>query len=78
VGIIAGDAPEGAATVKVVGGSADGATATVHDGRFALWAPEALKAAITIVALDASGAEIDRVELGAPPKDVVLQEAPRP
>jgi hypothetical protein len=78
VGIIAGDAPGGAATVEVVGGPADGATATVDNGRFALWAPEALKASITLVALDASGAEIERVVLGAPPKDVVPQEAPRP
>ena len=67
VGIIAGDAPEGAATVKVEGGPADGATATVDDGRFALWAPEALDASITLIALDASGGEVERVNLGAPP-----------
>jgi hypothetical protein len=78
VGIIAGDAPDGSATVKVIGGPADGATATVDDGRFALWAPEALKASITLVALDASGAEIDRVELGAPPRDPARPETPRP
>jgi hypothetical protein len=67
VGIIAGDAPDGAATAKVKGGLADGATATVDNGRFALWAPEVMDAPITLIALDASGAEVERVELGAPP-----------
>jgi hypothetical protein len=67
VGIIAGSAPEGAVTVKVEGGPAGGATATVDNGRFALWAPEVMDAAITLIALDASGAEVERVELGAPP-----------
>jgi hypothetical protein len=67
VGIVAGEAPVGAATVRVEGGPADGATATVVDGRFALWAPKALDGPVTLVALDASGAEVARVELGAPP-----------
>lgn len=69
VGIIAGTAPAGAATVEVSGGPADGATSTVADGRFALWAPKALDSATALVARDASGVEIGRVELAAPPTD---------
>lgn len=67
LGIIAGTAPAGATTVKVKGGPADGATATVAAGRFALWAPKALDGAATVVALDASGADLGHVDIAAPP-----------
>lgn len=56
VGIIAGQAPEGTATIKVTGGPADGATATVDHGRFALWAPGSLQDNdISVTALDPAG-----------------------
>jgi hypothetical protein len=67
VGIIAGSAPDGAATVRVKGGAADGATATVEDGRFALWAPGALEQAATVIAVDANGVEVGKVDLVAAP-----------
>ncbi len=81
VGIMAGSAPEGAAKVIVKGGAADGATASVTDGRFALWAPRALDTETTIVALDASGAEIGSVKIsGAPPEGapVMIELEPEP
>ncbi len=67
LGIIAGVAKDGAATVKVVGGAADGATASVVDGRFALWAPSVLGGqAVTVLGLDAGGKEVARQVLFAP------------
>jgi hypothetical protein len=67
VGIVAGSAPDGATAIEVKGGPADGATATVTDGRFALWAPEALDGSTTLVAVDGSGAELGTVNLDAAP-----------
>jgi hypothetical protein len=67
VGIIAGTTPANAATIAVAGGSADGAAASVSDGRFALWAPTALDASTTVIALDAAGNEIGRVQLAPHP-----------
>jgi hypothetical protein len=69
LGIIAGSAPKGVATIRVMGGPADGATATVTNGVFALWAPSTLgSASVDVIALDASGAEVARQTLfGAPP-----------
>jgi hypothetical protein len=59
LGLIAGASPEGATSVTVAGGPADGGTATVTKGLFALWSPGALgSATVTVTALDASGQEI--------------------
>jgi len=67
VGIIAGLAPAGTVKVKVVGGPADGATATVVDRRFAMWAPDDfLNVSATVEALDASGKVLGTQDLGAP------------
>ena len=56
LGLIAGVAPDGATSVAVSGGPADGGTATVTNGRFALWAPGALGSTpVTVTALDAAG-----------------------
>jgi hypothetical protein len=67
VGIIAGLAPTGTVKVKVVGGPADGATATVVDRRFAMWAPDDfLNATAKVEALDASGKVLGTQDLGVP------------
>jgi hypothetical protein len=68
VGIIAGLAPVGAVKVKVVGGPADGATASVVERRFAMWAPEDfLGQPAKVQALDASGKVLATQDLSAPP-----------
>jgi hypothetical protein len=67
VGIIAGLAPAGTVKVKVVGGPADGATATVVDRRFAMWAPDDfLNVSAKVEALDATGKVLGTQDLGAP------------
>lgn len=69
LGIIGGTTTNAdAATVRIAGGPADGGTATVTDGHFALWVPFALgDQPIQLVALDGAGAELGRVTLfGAP------------
>lgn len=81
VGIMAGSTPAGATKVIVKGGAADGATANVTDGRFALWAPKALDTETTIVALDASGAEIGSVKISSAPPEgapVMIELEPEP
>jgi hypothetical protein len=69
LGIIAGVAPDGATSVTVHGGPADGASATVNDGRFALWAPGVLGSTpVQVTAVDASGTQVARQTLfSAPP-----------
>ena len=60
--IIVGSAPEGATSVAVIG--LDGVAATVVQGRYGLWLPQALfDEAIELVALDASGTELLREAL---------------
>jgi hypothetical protein len=80
LGIITGAAPARATTVRVVGGSADGAVATVDHGRFALWIPGALLGEdVTLVAQDANGAEVARQMLSkvqAPPLPPPATPAP--
>ena len=67
VGIIAGLAPSGAVKVKVVGGPADGATATVVDRRFAMWAPEDfMNQSAKVEALDTSGKVLATQDIGVP------------
>ena len=67
VGIVAGLAPTGAVKVKVVGGPADGATATVVDRRFAMWAPQDfMNQPAKVLALDASGKVLGTQDLGIP------------
>ena len=68
LGIIGGATTPGAATVRIIGGPADGGTATVADGHFALWVPFALGSQpIDLVALDAGGGELGRVSLFGTP-----------
>lgn len=79
VGIIAGLAPAGTARVKVVGGPADGATATVVDGRFAMWAPEDfLGVAAKVEALDASGKVLATQDLSAPAAPPMVTSTTKP
>jgi hypothetical protein len=68
VGIIAGYEPNAAVRARVVGGPADGASATITDGRFAMWAPDAsLDADTKLETLDASGKVVDSFPIGMPP-----------
>lgn len=80
LGIVAGAAPAGAVTVKVVGGPADGGTATVQDGQFALWVPGLPgEDDVEIVAFDAAGNELGRQTLskaGEQPELVTVTPAP--
>ncbi|MEI7742917.1 MAG: hypothetical protein WCK58_04085 [Chloroflexota bacterium] len=79
VGIIAGQAPEVTATIKVAGGPADGATATADHGRFALWAPGSLQDQdITVTALDASGKVIATQSFAKAPAAPVVTETTKP
>lgn len=79
VGIIAGQAPEGTATIKVAGGPADGATATADNGRFALWAPGSLgDANVTITALDAAGKVVATQSFDKAPGAPVVTETTKP
>lgn len=62
--VVGGTAPAGAVTMRVEGGPADGATATVTKGGYGLWIPgDASTEAATLVALDAAGHELMRVPL---------------
>ena len=80
LGIVAGAAPEGAVRVEVRGGPADGGTATVQDGQFALWVPSLPGADdVELVAFDAAGTELGRQTLskgGEQPELVTLTPAP--
>jgi hypothetical protein len=80
LGIVAGAAPERATIVKVVGGPADGGTATVQDGQFALWVPGMPgEDDVELVAYDAAGNELARQTLsraGEQPELVTLTPAP--
>ena len=80
LGIVAGGAPEGAVRVEVRGGPADGGTATVQDGQFALWVPSLPGADdVELVAFDAAGTELGRQTLskgGEQPELVTLTPAP--
>jgi hypothetical protein len=59
VSIIVGNAPEGATSVEVVG--LDGVSATVVEGRYGLWLPQAFAdSAIELVARDQDGNELLR------------------
>jgi hypothetical protein len=73
-------APAGAVTVEVRGGPADGGTATVQDGQFALWVPGMIgEDDVELVAYDAAGAELGRQTLskaGEQPELVILTPAP--
>jgi len=61
LGIVAGAAPEDAVRVEVRGGPADGGTATVQDGQFALWVPGMPGADdVELVAFDGAGNELGR------------------
>ena len=76
IGIIAGEAPAGSTSIRITGGPADGATATVDHGRFALWAPDSVQGAdVTVTARNAAGTSLGSVTLGAPagaPDDPVV------
>ena len=80
LGIVAGTAPERATVVKVVGGPADGGTATVLDGQFALWVPGIPgQEDVELVAYDAAGNELARQTLsraGEQPQELVATPAP--
>jgi hypothetical protein len=80
LGIVAGAAPAGAATVEVRGGPADGGTATVQDGKFALWVPGMPGGDdVELVAYDAAGNELGRQTLskgGEQPEIVTLTPDP--
>ena len=79
IGIIAGEVPAGAATVAVTGGAADGAAATVTQGRFALWAPgDDAGEDVTITALDAAGGVIGARSLAPPPDAPVVTATAAP
>jgi hypothetical protein len=76
LGIVAGAAPAGAATVEVVGGPADGGTATVQDGQFALWVPGLPgEDDVELVAFDAAGNELARQVLMQRGEEPVLGTA---
>lgn len=80
LGIVAGAAPAGAVTVEVRGGPADGGTATVQDGQFALWVPGMMgEDDVELVAHDAAGGELGRQTLskaGEQPELVTLTPDP--
>ena len=80
LGIVAGAAPERATVVKVVGGPADGGTATVLDGQFALWVPGMPgQDDVELVAYDAAGNELARQTLsraGEQPQELVATPTP--
>ena len=80
LGIVAGAAPAGAVTVEVRGGPADGGTATVQDGQFALWVPACPATDdVELVAFDAAGNELGRQTLskgGEQPELVTLTPDP--
>ena len=79
IGVIAGTAPAGAASIKVVGGPADGATATVTKGTFALWTPGVLAGqGIKVVALEANGTEIGSQTFDPAPGAPVVTETTKP
>jgi hypothetical protein len=79
IGIIAGEVPAGAATVAVTGGAADGAAATVTQGRFALWAPGGDAGEdVTITALDAAGGVIGVRSLAPPPDAPIVATTAAP
>lgn len=64
--IVGGTAPEGAVTMRLEGGRADGATATVQGGGYGIWLPsDDYYPAPELVALDAAGVEIARTSLEA-------------
>lgn len=78
VGIIAGTAP-GAEKVVVVGGPADGATATVAEGRYAMWAPgDFLGKGGIVKALDAAGKVLATQDLAAPPAPPMVTSTTKP
>lgn len=62
--VVGGTAPAGAVTMRLEGGPADGATASVQGGGYGIWVPgDAYYPAPDLVALDASGTEIWRTSL---------------
>ena len=78
--IIAGTAPAGVAAVRIDGGAGDGGTATVVDGRFAIWVPGAIMGGqgSDLVALDADGGEVVRQPLYKAGEQPVELEATPP
>jgi hypothetical protein len=79
VGIIAGRAPTDAATIAVAGGAADGATASVAQGRFALWAPgDDAGKDVTITAFDAAGHTVGQRTITAAPDAPVVTSTTAP
>ncbi len=59
IGILAGTADAGIASVRVEGGPADGATAAVSGGWFALWSPGGLGTVpFSVTGLDGAGAVV--------------------
>ncbi|MCU0478943.1 MAG: hypothetical protein MUE92_09425 [Chloroflexi bacterium] len=79
--VVSGTAPAGTSTVRIAGGAGDGGTATVTDGRFAIWIPGPIMggAASELVALDASGTEVARQTLSRGGEDpVVIEATPAP
>jgi hypothetical protein len=80
LGIVGGVAPSGAVTVTVVGGPADGGTATVQEGRFAMWLPGTMGLHdVELVARDAAGREVGRQALSrAGGEPVIVTVSPNP
>jgi hypothetical protein len=79
VGIIAGFEPNAAVRARVVGGPADGASATITDGRFAMWAPDAdLGQGTRLETLDASGKVVDTFDMGIPAGSPVVMSTVAP
>ena len=62
VTMVTGTAPADAVRIDVVGNGLNGTYANVINGAFALWVP-ATADPQTLVARDASGAEIDRIDI---------------
>ncbi len=79
VGILAGEAPAGTARIAVTGGAADGATASVDQGRFALWAPgDDAGEDVTITAFDAAGHAVGQRTITAAPDAPVVTQTTAP
>lgn len=79
VGIVAGVAPDGAVKIRIVGGAADGANATVADGRYAMWAPgDLLGKGGRVEAVDAAGKVLASQDLAGPPDAPVVMSTTMP
>jgi hypothetical protein len=79
IGVLAGSAPDGATRITVAGGAADGAVASVDQGRFALWAPDGdAGAAVTVTAYDAAGTIVGTQTLAPPPDAPIVTTTAAP